>query len=95
MVKLAHISDPHLTWPQASAVQLLCKRILGYQSWHLNRKKIHQPEILAKLVGDVHVHKPDEIAVTGDLTNIAVASRLTFGRARSARRHAGRPLNRR
>ena len=74
MVKLAHISDPHLTSPQAKISQLLCKRVLGYQSWHLNRKKIHKPPILAQLVDDIHAHRPDEIAVTGDLTNIALPS---------------------
>lgn len=50
----------------------MCKRILGYQSWHLNRKNVHDPVILQKLVDDVHSQKPDNIAVTGDLTNIAL-----------------------
>ena len=72
MVKLAHISDPHLTLPKAKVSQLLGKRILGFQSWHLNRKNIHDPAILADLIGDLQKHEPDHIAVTGDLTNIAL-----------------------
>lgn len=72
MTKLAHISDPHLSLPKARVGQLLGKRILGYQSWHLNRKNVHDPAILQKLVEDVHHQRPDNIAVTGDLTNIAL-----------------------
>ena len=74
MVKLAHISDPHLPMTKARFSQLLCKRILGFQSWHLNRKNVHDPAVLAGLVSDMQAFKPDHIAVTGDLTNIALPS---------------------
>ncbi len=72
MVKLAHISDPHLPMTTAKVTQLLCKRILGYQSWHLNRKHVHDPAVLAGLVEDMQTFQPDHIAVTGDLTNIGL-----------------------
>lgn len=72
MVKLAHISDPHLTLPKATFPQLLGKRILGFQSWHLNRKNIHDPAVLRDLISDLQNQHPDHIAVTGDLTNIAL-----------------------
>ncbi len=52
--------------------QLLGKRILGFQSWHLNRKNIHDPAVLGALVRDMRQCAPDHIAVTGDLTNIAL-----------------------
>lgn len=72
MVKLAHISDPHLPLTRATLPQLMCKRILGFQSWHLNRKNIHDPAVLEALVRDMRQFAPDHIAVTGDLTNIAL-----------------------
>ncbi|MEM8688394.1 MAG: metallophosphoesterase [Pseudomonadota bacterium] len=72
MVKLAHISDPHLPLTKAKLSQLLCKRILGFQSWHLNRKNVHDPAVLSGLVRDMRAFAPDQIAVTGDLTNIAL-----------------------
>ena len=57
---------------KAAVPQLLGKRILGFQSWHLNRKNIHDPAVLASLLSDLKQHHPDHIAVTGDLTNIAL-----------------------
>ncbi|MEM8644928.1 MAG: metallophosphoesterase [Pseudomonadota bacterium] len=72
MVKLAHLSDPHLPMTKAKLPQLLCKRILGFQSWHFNRKHVHDPAVLAGLVRDMEAFEPDHITVTGDLTNIAL-----------------------
>ncbi len=72
MVKLAHISDPHLPTCAARLPQLLNKRILGHQSWYHRRKKIHLPEILTALTADIRTFSPDHIAVTGDLTNISL-----------------------
>ncbi len=77
MVKLAHISDPHLPLCEANFSQLLNKRILGFQSWHRNRHKLHDPAILAALVDDIKSEVPDHLAVTGDLTNIALPDEFT------------------
>ncbi|MEM7426061.1 MAG: metallophosphoesterase [Pseudomonadota bacterium] len=80
MAKLAHISDPHLPLGSAKLTELLNKRILGHQSWHRNRKRIHRPEILARLVEDMGSYDPDHIAVTGDLTNIGLPQEFIAAR---------------
>lgn len=73
MFTLAHLSDLHL--PLAAAPRwrdLAGKRILGYLSYHLKRKTVHDRSVLAALVDDLLQHTPDHIAITGDLTNIAL-----------------------
>ncbi|SRR5579885_134884 len=73
MYTLAHLSDVHLGGlglPRLDA--LLSKRVLGLLSWHLRRKAVHQAGVLAALTADLHRHRPDHTAVTGDLVNIAL-----------------------
>jgi len=73
MFRLAHLSDPHLgPLPAARFVELLNKRISGFFSWHLNRRRIHDMHCLQKLLDDIKAHAPDHIALTGDLINIAL-----------------------
>jgi 3',5'-cyclic AMP phosphodiesterase CpdA len=73
MFTLAHLSDLHLPLPAAPRWRDLAgKRILGYLSYHLKRKTVHDRSVLAALVDDLLQHAPDHIAITGDLTNIAL-----------------------
>jgi 3',5'-cyclic AMP phosphodiesterase CpdA len=72
MFTLAHLSDPHLPMPQASAVELLGKRVTGYVNWWRHRALLHRPEALAGIVADITQQKPDHIALTGDLVNISL-----------------------
>lgn len=70
---LAHLSDLHLpdmplVWPW----QLFNKRILGFQSWHLNRRRQHRMEVLTAGLERLAALKPDHIALTGDIVNIAL-----------------------
>ena len=69
---LAHLSDPHLPMPQAGTRQLLNKRATGYYNWWRNRVHLHVPEALAGIVADIKAEKPDHIALTGDLVNVAL-----------------------
>jgi hypothetical protein len=48
------------------------KRIVGYTNWKRNRKEAMTSDSLDRLVTDMHAQNPDHIAVTGDLTNIAM-----------------------
>ena len=69
--RIAHISDPHLTTLRGIGARELCnKRILGYLSWLLRRRREHRREVLAALLQDVHARRPDHMVVTGDLTHI-------------------------
>lgn len=73
MYTLAHLSDIHLGdlgLPRLD--HLLGKRVLGFLSWHLRRKAVHQGAVLAALVADLHRSRPDHTAVTGDLVNISL-----------------------
>ncbi len=73
MFTLAHLSDVHLGnlgLPRLRA--LLSKRFLGFLSWQLRRKAVHEGPVLAALVADLHRSRPDHTAVTGDLVNISL-----------------------
>ena len=73
MFRLAHLSDPHLPLPPTVGWRdLATQRLIGYLSYRFRRKRIHDPRVLAALVDDLHRTAPDHIAVTGDLTNIAL-----------------------
>ncbi len=70
---LAHISDPHLTsLSNIKISQLLNKRMQGYLSWLRKRRFIHRREIVDSLLEDLHLTRPDHIAVTGDLTHLGL-----------------------
>ncbi len=70
---LAHLSDPHLgPMPKPRGFDLMGKRAIGYMNWQRKRYAIHRREVLAQLVADIHAHKPDHIAITGDLVNISL-----------------------
>jgi 3',5'-cyclic AMP phosphodiesterase CpdA len=70
---LAHLSDPHLPpLPASRLADLAGKRALGYLNWTRNRHKYHRREVLDALVADIRAKRPDHIAVTGDLVNLAL-----------------------
>ncbi|MGF1621765.1 MAG: metallophosphoesterase family protein [Rhodomicrobiaceae bacterium] len=72
MFTLAQISDVHLSpLPRPAFYHLLSKRALGYVNWH-RRRGHHRRDVLDRLMDDLLGHKPDHIAMTGDLVNIAL-----------------------
>jgi 3',5'-cyclic AMP phosphodiesterase CpdA len=48
------------------------KRGLGYLNWHRGRRFVHQRGVADLIGADVIAHRPDHIAVTGDLANIGL-----------------------
>ena len=74
-LKIAHISDPHLTslehlrWDE-----LLNKRILGYLSWKLKRRRSHSREILSRTIADLAEQQPDHLVISGDFTHLGTAN---------------------
>ena len=80
MFSLAHLSDVHLgPLPTGRWRDYLNKRFIGAISWHRKRREIHDPEVAAALLADIAAHKPDHIAFTGDLANIALAAEFANG----------------
>lgn len=87
---LAHLSDPHLSPLERPAWRdLASKRALGYLNWRRGREDIHRAEVLDDLVADLRTRAPDEIVVTGDLTNIALP--VEFAAAASWLERLGTP----
>ena len=74
---LAHLSDPHVPpLPVARLRDLTGKRLLGYLNWTRNRVAIHRRDVLDALVADMQAQRPDHIAVTGDVVNLALDAEL-------------------
>lgn len=70
---LAHLSDWHVTSLDGCRRRdLLNKRFLGWLSWRQHRRHWHRPEVLRALFKDLRQQSPDHVAVTGDLTNVAL-----------------------
>ncbi|MBZ8134849.1 metallophosphoesterase [Afifella sp. IM 167] len=73
MFRLGHISDVHLpAVPQPRLRELISKRIIGYANWHQNRRGAMTTGSLELLTADLQAAEPNHIAVTGDLTNLAL-----------------------
>lgn len=87
---LAHLSDPHLPpLPKPQPIELIGKRALGYINWIRNRHDLHRRDVLDAIVADLHAQRPDHIAVTGDLVNLALDAE--FARARAWLESVGPP----
>ena len=79
---LAHLSDPHLPpLPPARLRDLAGKRALGYLNWIRNRHKYHRRDVLDALVADMQAQRPNHVAVTGDLVNLALEAEFTPAQA--------------
>jgi 3',5'-cyclic AMP phosphodiesterase CpdA len=87
--RIAHVSDLHLSSPAVRWTQLANKRLLGYVSWRLRRRREHLTTILDALVRDLHATSPDHIAITGDLVNFALPAE--FAEAGAWLRRLGPP----
>ncbi len=73
MFTLAHLSDWHVTSLEGCRPRdLLGKRFLGWLSWQHRRRHLHRGEVLRALFKDLKRQNPDHVAITGDLTNIAL-----------------------
>ncbi len=81
MTTLAHVSDLHGT-PVAVVRprDFAGKRFFGLLSWRNKRRFVHRPEVLEALARDLDSIRPDHIAVTGDLTNVATAEEFPEAR---------------
>jgi 3',5'-cyclic AMP phosphodiesterase CpdA len=89
---LIHISDFHLCRPiGVHPCRLLNKRGLSYLSWGVRRRREHRVEVLLALIQAVRAMAADQIAVTGDLTQLALPAE--FDQARHYLQDLGHPEN--
>jgi 3',5'-cyclic AMP phosphodiesterase CpdA len=78
---LAHLSDPHLgPLPRPAVRELASKRLIGYINWQRGRRRVHHRDALDAVTHDLHGAKPDHVAVTGDLVNIALPAEFIHAR---------------
>lgn len=88
-MELAHISDLHVKAPLGPWTGLINKRWIGALTL---LRRAHPDEILDACLDDLRGRPPDHLAVTGDLTNLALDSELEKASAAIAR--AGLPPER-
>ena len=82
MSMLAHVSDLHATPVRVeNPLDFASKRFFGWLSWRVKRHRIHRPEVLEALLEDLESVAPDQIAITGDLTNVSCAFEFPEARA--------------
>lgn len=87
---LIHISDFHLCHPGGVHLcRFLNKRALSYLSWGVRRRREHRVEVLLALIQAVRRIAVDQIAVTGDLTQLSLPAE--FEQARHHLQALGRP----
>ena len=78
---LAHLSDVHLgPLPRPRSTDLLGKRMLGFINWQRRRRQ-YSRIFLDRLMSDLAEQRPDHIAITGDLVNIALPEEFRLARA--------------
>ncbi|MGB0620760.1 MAG: metallophosphoesterase family protein [Myxococcota bacterium] len=85
-IRFAHLSDWHATTLVGGGLdRFRGKRISGWASWALNRRRHHDPAILDAAIRDVHAQSVDRILVTGDLTHISLPQEFRVAAGQLAR----------
>ncbi len=70
---IAHLSDVHLSPVHGFTPRHWnAKRALGFVNWTTKRRHVHLRRIADRIVADIKRHRPDHIALTGDLINIGL-----------------------
>jgi len=83
MFRLAHLSDLHLgPLPPGSARRhFALKRTIGTFNWRLSRHKLHSPAVASIVASDIMNTRPDHVALTGDIVNVAAHAEFTAAAA--------------
>lgn len=81
VVRFAHLSDWHATTlARGGLARFRGKRLSGFASWAISRRRHHSPQILEAAFRDVKAQSVDRIFVTGDLTHISLPSEFEAAR---------------
>jgi 3',5'-cyclic AMP phosphodiesterase CpdA len=74
-MRLAHFSDLHLlSFEGMGFHRFLNKRITGFMMLRFHRKSVHKPSAVRAVADEVKRARIDHVAITGDLTNLALES---------------------
>ncbi len=72
-VRIAHFSDLHLLSLEGVPLRrFLNKRVTGYAMLRMHRKGAHKPHAVRAVADEVKRARVDHVAITGDLTNLAL-----------------------
>jgi 3',5'-cyclic AMP phosphodiesterase CpdA len=73
VVRIAHVSDPHVLSRTAAAWRSIVfnKRVTGYANLLLRRGRVHRREYLLAVLAAAAAQS-DQVVVTGDITNLAL-----------------------
>jgi len=81
-VQVAHFSDVHaLSLEGTRPWAFLTKRVAGFANLRLKRRDKHPVRLFEAMVDDLNRRPPDEVIVTGDLTNLSLESEFKLARA--------------
>ena len=80
---LAHLSDPHVLDLRGVPLHrlLLNKRLTGWVNLKVKRGHKHRPAVVEAMMADLQALAPDHVAITGDLTNLALEPEFEAARA--------------
>ncbi|MFI5302583.1 MAG: metallophosphoesterase family protein [Polyangiales bacterium] len=74
-MRIAHFSDLHiLSIDDVPAWRFLNKRLTGWAMLRFHRKSVHRPEAVNAVAEEVRRVGVDHVAITGDLSNLALES---------------------
>jgi len=80
-MRLAHVSDLHaFSLDGTNPLSFLSKRLPGLVNLTLHRRQKHPRAILTALIEDLNAQGLDEIAITGDVTSLALESEFKVAR---------------
>lgn len=72
-MRIAHFSDLHLlSFEGVNLGRFLNKRLTGWAMLRFHRKSVHKPHAVRAVADEVKRAKIDHVAITGDLTNLAL-----------------------
>ncbi len=94
MFSLGHMSDLHATPVVVeNPAHLLNKRFFGWLSWQIRRQRYHRSAVVDALMDDLSHAPIDHLVVTGDLTNLSLASEFGAARERLTRLGGARDVS--
>ncbi len=81
-MRIAHFSDLHLLSLDGVPLgRFLNKRVTGYAMLRLHRKGAHKPQAVRAVADEVKRARVDHVAITGDLTNLALETEFELVRS--------------